>query len=795
MKKKVISGICWLLYFLTVLSFFRENFVKWRLSFLPGWGWFALPLAGLLLYRALPFFKNLKEKGRSLLIFLCLFGAVLLPRLPFLLNPYVYHSFDAYRDSYHPATIDSDSAILLLMGKHIGEGRHRPVYFYSVNYHGALTPLLYGVAFRVFGFEAAVPFVLNLLSFALLILLLALLVEKVSGRASLLTFAILALPLSSSLFLSLEYIQNYALTYLLALSSFYLAFAGERESSVAASGFLAGLSFWKYQGILPLAGLAGLFVLGRRKFSGFMRWAAAFAAGCFPHLLAELHSGFANTKMILLEGRQAAGGVKEVLLSLVYPVRMLDASSLTVKYISLFVFLPALGFLLYRGIKDRKALVLPLLYIFLSLSFALGKSAVLVRFRIHYIPLALLALAIVAASFLYLPRKIALLLIAGLWLWKGVYIAKLVPAVENLQRLTVKEMAALRKAPERVFAGTYWDTFLFNPLLEEEKLFVPLPVAYHNRAIFHLIRYYPYALQFGRAGDEGEPLAFLFRRGLYSRMKALVKKLDARCSFDFISTRRFIMRCSKPWEMVQLLSQAVHQGKWQAEVLLPVEAEAERDKVCVKAGLREGRVRQYRVRMKREGEVLEFPLPASGMKTCWRLPWSEEGLFKGLLLLRGYPFKEFSVKLEGREKAPHLSVGSDPLRFFYPFRLGFRPGRGLALPRRFCLYNLPPESSFVQLQIINPFNFDEDVWLRRLHQELRWKGGRRLLAEGVNSVVVPVEGRERICFSFRYTSYFRAVDLSGNVLLVRAGGFLEKAFIYLKEGRREQMPLFLLFEP
>ncbi len=476
----------------------------------------------------------------------------------------------------------------------------------------------------------------------------------------------------------------------------------------------------KYQGVVPIAGLAGLFVLGRRKTSGFLRWTAAFAAGAFPHLLAALHSGFANTRTILLEGRQAAGGLREILLSLVYPVRMLDASSPAVKHISLFIFLIALVFLLWRGFRNRKVFVLPLLYISVSLSFALGKSAALVRFRIHYIPLALLA-----APFLYIPRKAALTLIAGLWLWKGVYIVRFIPEANRLQHITRKEIAALRWAPERVFAGGYWDTFLFNPLLKEEKLFVPLPVACHNRAVFHLIR-----------------------------------------------------------------SQAVHQGIFRGEVLKPVAVRAGSGGVCIRAGRRKGRIRGYRVRMEAEGD----PLPASGMDICWKLPWVRQASFKGLLLLRGYPFQEFSLKLQGRTEAPYPSVASDPLKFFCPFRLGFHPGRGLALPRRFCFHNLPSLALFLQLEIVSPFNFDEDVWLRRLHQELRWEGGRRILGDGVNSVIVPVRGRRNICFSFRYTFYFRAVDLSGNVLLVRAGGFLEKAFIYLKEGRK-QMPLFLLLEP
>ncbi len=89
--------------------------------------------------------------------------------------------------------IDSDEAIVGLMGKHILEGKQMPVFYYGQHYMGSFEPLIASILFKYFGISTIVlKFVPLIFSLLLIIVIYFLTYVAFSSRAAALTAALFA---------------------------------------------------------------------------------------------------------------------------------------------------------------------------------------------------------------------------------------------------------------------------------------------------------------------------------------------------------------------------------------------------------------------------------------------------------------------------------------------------------------------------------------------------------------------------------------------------------------------------
>lgn len=210
--------------------------------------------------------------------------------------------------------IESDEAVVGLMGKHIAAGQAFPVFYYGQDYMGSLEPMLVAVGFALFGQSAfvlkAVP-----LAFSLLHILLVYLIARcfVPRRDALWAGLLCAVAPHALLLWStkarggfIELVVLGSLALLLSLKLFERRTVEYRL--LFAIGFVLGVGWWVNNQIafymLPIGLIVGLFVLVRGGLTSSVKSLllvlAAFLFGGLPFWVANVfgHPAWASFEVL-----------------------------------------------------------------------------------------------------------------------------------------------------------------------------------------------------------------------------------------------------------------------------------------------------------------------------------------------------------------------------------------------------------------------------------------------------------------------------------------------------------------
>lgn len=219
--------------------------------------------------------------------------------------------------------LDSDEAIIGLMGRHILAGA-RPAFYYGQHYLGALDAYIAAAFFAVMGsttlalFLSMLPLVVAFLAAAY-----ALARAAFGPPAALLTLAYLALGPAFALLRETATIGGYQETLLLGAVLVLLVYARLRGApplarddrsttlralaTYALIGLLAGLGIWSDQLILPFVAAAfAALIIGRwREASGWPGLALllGLVVGCWPFLIYNLQTGGGTFTELTLQNR------------------------------------------------------------------------------------------------------------------------------------------------------------------------------------------------------------------------------------------------------------------------------------------------------------------------------------------------------------------------------------------------------------------------------------------------------------------------------------------------------------
>lgn len=195
------------------------------------------------------------------------------------------------------------------MARDILAGKGHPVFYWGSTYGGSLEPHLLAGAFSIFGESPAVYRGLLVVLYAVFLAGAVALTRRFFGReAALVSALFLAAP---PFFLPYKVLTSdgaYASVALLGLASLALALAADerlaagRPASGACLllGFAAGLGFWVTPVTLPVAGVALLWLVGRRRPRPGARALAGYAlgaaVGAAPWLIWNARHGWASLR-------------------------------------------------------------------------------------------------------------------------------------------------------------------------------------------------------------------------------------------------------------------------------------------------------------------------------------------------------------------------------------------------------------------------------------------------------------------------------------------------------------------
>lgn len=171
---------------------------------------------------------------------------------------------------HYTGWIDSDDAVMALMGKHIADGKVPPVSFYGQHRLGSLLAHGFALLTLLFGFSLPILRICALLFFlGFLVVQFSLLKKIFSAEFATWAYLFLSLPLGDLMKISLDLAAGFSL--MLFLGSLiiyltYLVYYSRRDDLLPYLAFTMGLAFWSHQMTIPFSALAAFFIFLRHKF-------------------------------------------------------------------------------------------------------------------------------------------------------------------------------------------------------------------------------------------------------------------------------------------------------------------------------------------------------------------------------------------------------------------------------------------------------------------------------------------------------------------------------------------------
>jgi hypothetical protein len=393
--------------------------------------------------------------------------------------------------------MDSDDAVMALMGKHIADGEVPPVSFYGQHRLGSLLAHGFALLSLLFGFSIPILRVCALLFFlGFLVIQFSLLKRIFSIEFAFLVCLFLSLPLGDLMKISLDLAAGFS--FMLFLGSLiiyltYMVFYKERDHLIPFLAFTMGLAFWSHQMTIPFSLVAALFIFLRYKFriKEYMPFGALFIVGAFPFFLYEIMTGFA-TSNILFSGEKFVMNPTKFSWTVKSTGYMMSSLYNISGVLLLIPILIGVAFTIFVSLKRRKLLADNMYALFLGTFLLIYfSSAYSNALRIRYLYPLYFSLPILYLYLFPYIKKTALRYI-GLSILACVallpnninsYISHCKNAVVKTDQLE-EAVAFLEKTGQKFWLSEYWNAYLMTALAKEDVLVV----SYTNK------KYRPYQL-------------------------------------------------------------------------------------------------------------------------------------------------------------------------------------------------------------------------------------------------------------------------------------------------------------
>jgi len=471
--RKAFRGIVLIQHFLYVcfiLLWFKDNFSPLRkieLSYL-----FALaPLILVSLYRI---FLKVRQKKTRIHLKISRETALLLVLLLLAIALRIPHLNSSY------GIMNSDDAVMALMGKHISEGKTPPICFYGQRYLGSLSSHYYALFFQLFGYSILVLKCSTLLIFlAFMAANFFFLKEVFSYPFSVIATFFFSLPFPVLVRISLDNASAFPFVFLLGTLVIYLSylisFKGQKEW-LPCLGFLMGTAFWTHPltASCILTGLLLLLIKTKFQVGRYARLLWFAILGFLPQLLLEISERL-NLISFLSSGKSGPDWAR-LKTSLNLGSSMLSAGEHPSRYFFGALVFAGIIYLAYLSFRKRSFLA-PTLF---SVEFLFGLMLYVLsgfgsRGHIWYLyPLFLSFPVLMIAPFLAIRSpRVRHVLSAGLFLVLFVFYNL---GASWLQVKTIKERhlrlaqltGAMERTGQRYWYGEYWTAYLLTSISKEK---------------------------------------------------------------------------------------------------------------------------------------------------------------------------------------------------------------------------------------------------------------------------------------------------------------------------------------
>ncbi|MGB9005211.1 MAG: glycosyltransferase family 39 protein [Candidatus Aminicenantales bacterium] len=373
----------------------------------------------------------------------------------------------------------SDDAVMVLMGKHIAEGRVPPICLYGQNYIGSLSSHFYALMFWVFGYSIFLANLLTLMFYLAFMAVHFLLMRAIfSPRFALATSAFYALPFTPLIVMSFDKASAFPLILFLCTAMVYTAYKIEtKEKTIRAAqlGFLMGLAFWTH----PISAcfiLTSLLVAAARvkiRLSGYFKIGLYALLGFLPQLLLETFTNF-RLLSFLTSGEKAVNAFKIKKAASHLGSLLADQSAFPILPV-LVLLLAGFVVLAVRAAVRKKYRFQGLIPLFVVLFFLFyfasphsGRDVVRYLYPLYFcLPVLLLTL------FLSLKPRVQLMA-SGFFLlvFFGAYSLKgflaCVPDVRDSHHSMEGIVSSLKGTGLRYWRAEYWRAYLLTCLSKEE---------------------------------------------------------------------------------------------------------------------------------------------------------------------------------------------------------------------------------------------------------------------------------------------------------------------------------------
>lgn len=507
------------LYFFVLLLWFKDNFYQFRdLSFplfVP-----LIPLCLILATQIVLFLRRRLSRLRIaipksswilVLLLLLAFGI----RLPFLIH--------------YAGWIDSDDAVMALMGKHIADGKVPPVSFYGQHRLGSLLAHGFALLSLLFGFSIPILRACVLLFFLGFLVVQFLLLKRIfSAEFASLGCLFLSLPLGDLVKISLDLAAGFSL--MLFLGSLiiyltYLVYYDHRDDLIPFLAFTMGLAFWSHQMTIPFSAVAAFYIFLRHKFriKEYISVAAFFIVGAFPFILYEIMTGFATSK-ILFSGEKFAMNPTKFSWTVKTTGYMMSSLYSISSVLWLVPIIIGVAFPIYASLKRRRLLADNVYALFLGAFLLIYfSSAYSNAFRVRYLYPLYFSLPILYLYLFPYIKKTALryiglsILIFVVILPNNIdaYVFQKKNAAEKTDQLE-EVVAFLDKSGQKFWLSEYWNAYIMTALAKENVLVA----SYTNK------KYRPYQLSYSLSREKTNYLFRLDRTKFAWQAGLLRKFLD-----------------------------------------------------------------------------------------------------------------------------------------------------------------------------------------------------------------------------------------------------------------------------
>lgn len=444
--------------------------------------------------------------------------------------------------------MNSDDAIMALMGKHIAEGKVPPVCFYGQLYLGSLSSHLYALAFQIFGYSVLV---LKCVTLAIYLAFIAaqfvLLREVFSVSFALAVGFFYSLPITPLLVAGFDNTSAYPLVLLLGSLLLYLAYLisfRQKEKLIPALGFLMGTAFWTHEVTAALILTSFIIVTFKLK-SRIRRYATliGFAIlGFLPQLLIEIFNRF-QLAGFLTQGKRALDW-NTVKAMADFTVSLLAADPHPWRYVVPLFLVSGFAYLVVLCLKKRAFLPQAVFSLFTFLFFLLYLCA---HFSAHsavryfyplYISLPVLFLAILLGLKSRVRTVLAFGLVALLFIVFNLRTSLLhFGLVKDEQARLSQTVGAMQETGQRYWTADYWTAYLLTAVTGEELV---VDALYYNRYPAYTLAYY----------DQTEKDNFVYllkdRPSEEARYRKLLGWLEA---FDIPAKKKDVADCRLVYDL------------------------------------------------------------------------------------------------------------------------------------------------------------------------------------------------------------------------------------------------------